>query len=135
MKSSRSGYTNLFNPPRDDYDLTREDDVNALYREQKPDVVHAPGRRSRRHRREPRQPRPIFLRQHGDGDASHRSAPEARCKKFVQTGTIFAYPKFTPVPFNEVDLWNGYPEETNAPYGVAKKALLVMCQGYRQQYG
>jgi GDP-L-fucose synthase len=56
-------------------------------------------------------------------------------KKFVQIGTICAYPKFTPVPFKEDDLWNGYPEETNAPYGIAKKALLVMCQGYRQQYG
>src|SRR5207253_3707035 len=56
-------------------------------------------------------------------------------KKFLQVGTICAYPKFTPVPFKESDLWNGYPEETNAPYGVAKKALLVMCQAYRQQYG
>ena len=56
-------------------------------------------------------------------------------KKFVQIGTICAYPKFTPVPFREEDLWRGYPEETNAPYGVAKKALLVMLQAYRQQYG
>jgi GDP-L-fucose synthase len=50
-------------------------------------------------------------------------------------GTICAYPKFTPLPFSEDDLWNGYPEETNAPYGIAKKALLVQCQAYRQQYG
>ena len=56
-------------------------------------------------------------------------------KKFLQTGTICAYPKFTPVPFREEELWNGYPEETNAPYGIAKKALLVMCQAYREQYG
>jgi GDP-L-fucose synthase len=56
-------------------------------------------------------------------------------KKFVQLGTVCAYPKFTPVPFTETDLWNGYPEETNAPYGIAKKALLVMLQSYRQQYG
>lgn len=56
-------------------------------------------------------------------------------KKVVVAGTICAYPKFTPVPFKEDDLWNGYPEETNAPYGVAKKALLVMAQSYRQQYG
>jgi GDP-L-fucose synthase len=56
-------------------------------------------------------------------------------KKFVQIGTVCAYPKFTPVPFRENDLWNGYPEETNAPYGVAKKALLVMLQAYRAQYG
>jgi GDP-L-fucose synthase len=56
-------------------------------------------------------------------------------KKFVCVGTICAYPKFTPVPFREDDLWNGYPEETNAPYGIAKKALLVQLQSYRQQYG
>ena len=55
--------------------------------------------------------------------------------KFVQAGTVCAYPKFAPVPFREDDLWNGYPEETNAPYGVAKKALLVMLQSYREQYG
>jgi GDP-L-fucose synthase len=55
--------------------------------------------------------------------------------KFVQVGTVCAYPNHTPVPFREEDLWNGYPEETNAPYGVAKKALLVMLQAYREQYG
>lgn len=58
-----------------------------------------------------------------------------KVKKFVCIGTICAYPKFTPVPFKEEDLWNGYPEETNAPYGIAKKVLLVMLQAYRQQYG
>lgn len=58
-----------------------------------------------------------------------------KVKKFVCIGTICAYPKFTPVPFKEKDLWNGYPEETNAPYGLAKKMLLVMLQAYRQQYG
>jgi GDP-L-fucose synthase len=56
-------------------------------------------------------------------------------QKFVQVGTICAYPKFTPVPFKEEDLWNGYPEETNAPYGLAKKMLLVQLQAYRQEYG
>src|SRR4030067_1076981 len=56
-------------------------------------------------------------------------------EKFVALGTICAYPKFTPVPFKEDDLWNGYPEETNAPYGLAKKMLLVQSQAYRQQYG
>jgi GDP-L-fucose synthase len=63
------------------------------------------------------------------------AAYEAEVEKFVCVGTICAYPKFTPVPFKEDDLWNGYPEETNAPYGVAKKALLVQLQSYRQQYG
>src|SRR5947209_2496202 len=56
-------------------------------------------------------------------------------KKFLALGTVCAYPKFTPVPFREEDLWNGYPEETNAPYGLAKKMMLVQAQSYRQQYG
>lgn len=59
----------------------------------------------------------------------------AGVKKFVQVGTVCSYPKYTPVPFKEENLWNGYPEETNAPYGIAKKALLVMAQAYRKQYG
>lgn len=63
------------------------------------------------------------------------SAYQAGVQKFVCVGTICAYPKFTPVPFKEDDLWEGYPEETNAPYGIAKKALLVQLQAYRQQYG
>ena len=62
-------------------------------------------------------------------------ARKAHVKKFVAVGTICAYPKMTPVPFRERDLWNGYPEETNAPYGLAKKMLLVQAQAYRQQYG
>jgi GDP-L-fucose synthase len=64
-------------------------------------------------------------------DASHFNS----VKKFIQLGTVCEYPKFASVPFKEIDLWEGYPEETNAPYGVAKKALLVMGQAYRQQYG
>ena len=63
------------------------------------------------------------------------AARQAKIEKFVAIGTICAYPKFTPVPFKEKDLWNGYPEETNAPYGLAKKMLLVQAQAYRQQYG
>ena len=63
------------------------------------------------------------------------AARQAGVKKFVATGTICAYPKFTPAPFKEEDLWNGYPEETNAPFGLAKKMLLVQAQAYRQEYG
>lgn len=63
------------------------------------------------------------------------AARKAGVKKTVITGTICAYPRYTPVPFREEDLWNGYPEETNAPYGIAKKSLLVMLQAYRAQYG
>ncbi len=63
------------------------------------------------------------------------AARQENVKKFIAVGTICAYPKFTPVPFKEDDLWNGYPEETNAPYGLAKKMLLVQAQAYRTQYG
>jgi GDP-L-fucose synthase len=63
------------------------------------------------------------------------AARQAKVEKFVAIGTVCAYPKFTPVPFKEDDLWNGYPEETNAPYGLAKKMLLVQAQAYRQEYG
>jgi GDP-L-fucose synthase len=63
------------------------------------------------------------------------AARQEGVEKFVAIGTVCGYPKFTPVPFKEADLWNGYPEETNAPYGVAKKILLVQSQAYRQQYG
>lgn len=63
------------------------------------------------------------------------AAHAADVEKFLNVGTICAYPKMTPVPFKEDDLWNGYPEETNAPYGIAKKALMVMAQAYAQQYG
>lgn len=69
------------------------------------------------------------------GVNSIRAAKKMKVKKFVALGTICAYPKFTPVPFREKDLWNGYPEETNAPYGLAKKMLLVQSHAYRQQYG
>ena len=63
------------------------------------------------------------------------SARIANVNKFVQVGTVCAYPKYAPIPFKEDEIWNGYPEETNAPYGIAKKSLLVMAQAYRQQYG
>ncbi len=63
------------------------------------------------------------------------AARQEGVKKFVAIGTVCAYPKFTPVPFKEEELWNGYPEETNAPYGLAKKMILVQSMAYRQQYG
>ncbi len=69
------------------------------------------------------------------GSRSIEAARQEGVEKCVILGTVCAYPKFTPVPFHEEDLWNGYPEETNAPYGIAKKALLVQAQAYRQQYG
>jgi len=125
----------LLVPLSEDYDLTKETDVVKIYEVMKPTVVlhlaaevggigvnrDNPGR--------------FFYSNMAMGLHLIEQARIRGIKKFVQIGTICAYPKFTPVPFKEEDLWNGYPEETNAPYGIAKKALLVMLQGYRQQYG
>ncbi len=132
---TRRGVTEIMIPRRRDFDLTNEADVARLYAEMRPDVVlhlaaevggiganmDNPGR--------------YFFANMAMALHLIEHARINKLKKFVQVGTICAYPKFTPVPFNEENLWNGYPEETNAPYGVAKKAAMVMLDGYRRQYG
>ena len=96
----------------------------------------ASGRRRRRDRSESGQSRPVFLRQRHHGHPVDGGGPAgAKSPSSSLLGTICSYPKYTPVPFREEDLWNGYPEETNAPYGLAKKMLMVQAQAYRQQYG
>jgi GDP-L-fucose synthase len=134
-KLAARGYTNIAVPRRSEYDLTREADADRLYRDLKPDVVmhlaaEVGGIGANRDN-----PGRYFFANLSMGLHLIEAARKHGLKKFVQVGTICAYPKFTPVPFKESDLWSGYPEETNAPYGVAKKALLVMLQAYRQQYG
>ena len=129
------GFEKIFIPRKKDFDLTREADVQRLYREQRPDIVlhlaaEVGGIGANRGN-----PGRFFFANMAMGLHLIEQARQNKIKKFLQIGTICAYPKFTPVPFHESDLWNGYPEETNAPYGVAKKSLLVMCQAYRQQYG
>ena len=129
------GYTNLIVPRRREYDLTHEDGAQRLYKDFKPEVVvhmaaEVGGIGANRDN-----PGRYFFANMSMGMHLIEGARQFGVKKFLQVGTICAYPKFTPVPFKEADLWNGYPEETNAPYGVAKKALLVMLQGYREQYG
>lgn len=134
-KLRKRGCENLVVPRTAAYDLTRMDDIDCLFLEHRPEVV-------------------IHLAAVVGGIGANRANPgrffydnaimgiqliEA-CRlyevdKTIVLGTICAYPKFTPVPFREDDLWNAYPEETNAPYGIAKKALLVQCQAYREQYG
>jgi GDP-L-fucose synthase len=122
-------------PARSEYDLTVSADVERLFLEARPDVV-------------------IHLAAEVGGIGANRASPgrfwyanlvmgmnvleqsrRSGVEKLVLVGTICSYPKFAPIPFKEDDLWNGYPEETNAPYGVAKKALLVGAQAYREQYG
>lgn len=125
----------LFVPRRVEYDLTEQEAVRRLYRDAQPDIVlhlaaEVGGIGANRDN-----PGRFFYANAMMGALMIEEARVAGIEKFVQLGTICAYPKFTPVPFREEDLWNGYPEETNAPYGIAKKALLVQLQAYREQYG
>jgi GDP-L-fucose synthase len=122
-------------PRSKEYDLTHEAGAVKLYADHKPDVVlhlaaEVGGIGANREN-----PGRYFFANMAMGLHLIEQARIHKIKKFVQVGTICAYPKFTPVPFKEEELWNGFPEETNAPYGIAKKALLTMCQAYRQQYG
>ena len=132
---ANKGCRNVFTVRHAEYDLLRPEDIERLYREVKPQVViHLAsvvggiGANSRN-------PGRFFYDNLIMGVQTMEAARVNQVEKFVQIGTVCAYPKFTPVPFKEDDLWNGYPEETNAPYGIAKKALLVQAQAYRDQYG
>lgn len=129
------GYHDLVIPRRKDYDLTRQDAVEKLYADHKPAVVlhlaaEVGGIGANRDN-----PGRYFYANATMGIHLMEAARVNQVKKFVQVGTICAYPNMTPVPFKEENLWNGFPEVTNAPYGIAKKALLTMAQGYREQYG
>lgn len=129
------GCRSILAPRRSEYDLTRQLDVERLFSSTRPDVViHCAavvgGIGANR-----ASPGAFFYQNAVMGIEVIEAARRFRVRKLVVIGTICAYPKFTPVPFREDDLWNGYPEETNAPYGIAKKALLAQCKAYRQQYG
>ena len=129
------GAAEVLVPRKSQFDLTHELDVARMYEQWRPNIV-------------------MHLAAEVGGIGANRANPgryfyanmamalhlidgarQYGVEKFVQTGTVCAYPKFSPVPMCESDLWNGYPEETNAPYGVAKKAALVMLEAYQQQYG
>jgi len=120
---------------RTQYDLTSEEAVRRFYANERPDVVihlAAVVGGIGANRANPGQ---FFYENLMMGALTLEHGRRAGIQKFVAIGTICCYPKFTPVPFREAELWNGYPEETNAPYGLAKKMLLVQSQAYRQQYG
>jgi GDP-L-fucose synthase len=129
------GAGDVFVPRSADYDLREHQAVLDLLRDSRPDVViHMAAvvggiGANRAH------PAEFFFDNLAMGTHLLHESWKVGVKKFVTIGTVCAYPKFTPVPFKEEDLWNGYPEETNAPYGLAKKMLLVQSQAYRQQYG
>lgn len=126
---------NIFVPTVEQYDLTQIEDIRRMYDDGKPDlVIHLAavvgGIGANREN-----PGRFFYENLMMGVQLLHEGYERGIEKLVAIGTICAYPKFAPVPFKEDDLWDGYPEETNAPYGLAKKMLLVQSQAYRQQYG
>jgi GDP-L-fucose synthase len=118
-----------------DYNLTRQSEVARMYKDQRPEIVVHLAARVGGIGANRDNPGSFFYENAIMGIELMEQARQNHVEKFVQVGTVCAYPKFAPVPFSEDDLWNGYPEETNAPYGLAKKMLLVQAQAYRQQYG
>jgi GDP-L-fucose synthase len=131
----RRGCKNILVPKIEDYDLVQMDNIVRMYSDMKPDIViHLAAvvggiGANREH------PGEFFYKNLMMGVQLIEQGRLNNIEKFVAIGTICAYPKFTPVPFMEEDLWEGYPEETNAPYGLAKKMLLVQSQSYRAEYG
>jgi GDP-L-fucose synthase len=141
-KLKERGATDIFIPRIEDYDLTNRDSIQRLFDITLGDgidaktvvVIHLAANvggigANREH------PADFFYDNLMMGVELMHQAYQRGVGKFVAIGTVCAYPKFTPVPFKEDDLWIGYPEETNAPYGLAKKMMLVQAQAYRQQYG
>jgi GDP-L-fucose synthase len=131
----RRGAKEIFVPRSADYDLVSMDAVKRLYRDARPTVVLHLAARVGGIGANLDNPGKFFYDNLMMGVQLIEAARHVGVKKLVALGTICAYPKFCPVPFREEDLWNGYPEETNAPYGLAKKMLLVQSQAYREQYG
>ena len=134
-KLRQRGATEIFVPRRKDYDLVQPSEISRMLKDAKPDVViHiaalAGGIGLNREK-----PADLFYRNIMMGVPLMHEAWQHGVDKFVALGTVCAYPKFASTPFREDEIWEGYPEETNAPYGLAKKMLLVQAQAYRQQHG
>lgn len=125
----------IFVPRRLEYDLTVEADVVRLFETARPEIVIHLAAEVGGIGANMAHPGRFFFANMAMGLHLVEHARRTGLEKFVHTGTVCAYPKFAPIPFREDDLWNGYPEETNAPYGVAKKALFVMLDGYRREHG
>jgi len=135
QKMQEQGATEIFIPRIEDYDLVDPVAIDRMLQDSKPDVIihlaaHVGGIGANSEH-----PAEFFYDNLMMGVQLMHKAWQFGVKKFTAIGTVCAYPKFTPVPFKEDDIWNGYPEETNAPYGLAKKMLLVQSQAYREQYG
>ncbi len=136
QKLLENGYkeNDIFRFRSKDYDLTKQDDTQKLFNEFKPDsVIHLAARVGGIGANK-ENPGKFFYDNMIMGVNVVESSRINNVKEFIQVGTVCSYPKFCTVPFKETDIWNGYPEETNAPYGIAKKALNVMLEGYSKQY-
>ena len=129
------GYKRIYIADIPDYNLVDHEDIKRMYNTSKPDIVIHLAAKVGGIGFNQENPATLFYENLMMGTQLLHEGYVRNIEKFVAIGTICAYPKFTPVPFKEEDLWNGYPEETNAPYGLAKKMMLVQSQAYRQQYG
>ena len=129
------GCENVMVPRKREFDLTTTDGVEKMFAAFRPEVIFHLAAVVGGIGANKDNPGSFFYQNAIMGIHLIEAARVHGVEKIIVVGSICSYPKFTPVPFKEEDLWNGYPEETNAPYGVAKKSLLVMCQAYRQQYG
>jgi Nucleoside-diphosphate-sugar epimerases len=134
-KLKERGYTHIFSAGHSNYDLVMREDIRRMYEDSNPDIVIHLAAKVGGIGFNNENPAPLFYENLMMGVQMLHEGCLREIEKFVAIGTICAYPKFTPVPFKEEDLWNGYPEETNAPYGLAKKMMLVQSQAYRRQYG
>jgi GDP-L-fucose synthase len=134
-KLEDAGCRNIVVPRSREFDLTREESIRRLLEQAKPDIVLHLAAVVGGIGANLRHPGEFFYKNLIMGVQLIEMSRQHKVSKLVALGTICAYPKFTPVPFKEEDLWNGYPEETNAPYGLAKKMMLVQSQSYRQEYG
>jgi len=134
-KLRERGCKDIFIPRSKDYDLVELEAIRRLYRDAQPNVVIHLAARVGGIGANRANPGRFFYENLMMGVQMMEVGRQVGIEKFVAIGTVCSYPKFTPVPFKEEDFWNGYPEETNAPYGLAKKMLLVQSQAYREQYG
>lgn len=129
------GCKDIFTPASKEYDLVKMENVIRLINDSSPDIIIHLAAKVGGIGANAANPASFFYDNLMMGVQLIEVARQNKVEKFVTIGTVCSYPKFAPVPFNEKDLWNGYPEETNAPYGLAKKMLLVQGNAYRQQYG
>lgn len=135
QKLCQAGCSNIFVPRSKDYNLVENEASKRVYQDYRPNIVIHLAAVVGGIGANQENPGKFFYENLMMGAQMMEQGRHLNIEKFVSIGTICCYPKYTPVPFKEEDLWNGYPEETNAPYGLAKKMLLVQSQAYRQQYG